>query len=338
MGRSSFGTGMWQDADDGSGAAVVAQFAYHYDDGSVVTEEHIAFRPDQLSNTVHALPQTKEFSLPVQLLGVESIGNNNQKITAVVQGVDLDNPTSGYERPVVAEGPHMILAPYATDDQGELHVFRTIQMRTGRAVLDTPRGFADADSLANGQQMYDVDGAEAKVTGNMQRIVGEETGDALEIKKIVFMGEPRVNGSFVTSKSAVFGVEVDYKKFIASQKVVKPEELARRQEQFDHEGLVGAVVDMTLPEYVAYKQASDVDKDMAADHGTDAVVINFLDEKRQTLEAFHNTEATVEVGLVTHEVALTLLEEHNPDAYQAYLSAQEEARQLVSFATDKREE
>jgi len=233
----------------------------------------------------------KSQGLDVEVLGVQSIGNPNQKVTAVVQGVDKSKPQSGFERPTVAEGPHMILAPFSIDKAGALHLFRTIQMRTGEAVIDTPRGFADAKSLEGGQQMYDVENAEEKVTANMQRIVGEESGDALQIKRIVYLGAPRVNGAFVTSKSAIFGVEVDYDAFIKAQKVVSPEELQRRKEQFEHEGIVGDVLDITLPEYANYKRDSQVSKDMAADFGTDTVVIDFLErgltdlaqkEKRQS--------------------------------------------------------
>nr|MBI5455485.1 hypothetical protein [Candidatus Levybacteria bacterium] len=215
--------------------------------------------------------------LDIEVLGVQSIGNANQKITAVVQGVDRSKPMSGFERPTVAEGPHMILAPFAIDNDGQLHVFRTIQMRTGEAVIDTPRGFADVKSLEGGQQMYDVENAGDKVTANMKRIVGEESGDALKIKRIVFLGAPRVNSSFVTSKSAIFGVEVDYDAFIKAQKVVSVEELERRKEQFEHEGLVGDVLDITLPQYADYKRDSELAKDMAADFGTDTVVIDFLE-------------------------------------------------------------
>lgn len=229
--------------------------------------------------------------LDVEVLGVQSIGNPNQQVTAVVQGVDRNKPQSGFERPTVAEGPHMILAPFAIDKTGQLHLFRTIQMRTGEAVIDTPRGFADSKSLESGQQMYDVENSGEKVTANMKRVVGEESGDALQIKRIVYLGAPRVNSSFVTSKSAIFGVEVDYDAFIKAQKVVGPEELQRRREQFEHEGLVGDVLDITLPQYANYKRDSQISKDMAADFGTDTVVIDFLErgltdlaqkEKRQS--------------------------------------------------------
>lgn len=217
--------------------------------------------------------------LNVEVLGVQSIGNPNQQVTAMVQGVDRAKPASGFERPTVAEGPHMILAPFAIDSQGQLHLFRTIQMRTGEAVIDTPRGFADAKSLESGQQMYDVEGAGDRVTANMKRIVGEESGEALKIKRVVYLGAPRVNSAFVTSKSAIFGVEVDYDAFVTAQKVVSQEELQRRKEQFEHEGIVGDVLDITLPQYVDYKRDSDLAKDMAADFGTDTVVIDFLERR-----------------------------------------------------------
>lgn len=151
-------------------------------------------------------------------------------------------------------------------------------MRTGEAVIDTPRGFADAKALESGQQMYDVENSGDRVQANMRRIVGEESGEALKIKRVVYLGAPRVNSSFVTSKSAIFGVEVDYDAFITAQKVVSAEELKRRQEQFEHEGLVGDVLDITLPQYVEYKRDSNLAKDMAADFGTDTVVIDFLEK------------------------------------------------------------
>lgn len=233
----------------------------------------------------------KSAGLDIEVLGVQSIGNANQKVTAVVQGVDRSKPQLGFERPTVAEGPHMILAPFAIDKIGQLHLFRTIQLRTGEAVIDTPRGFADSKSLESGEQMYDVENSGEKVTANMKRIVGEESGDALQIKRIIYLGAPRVNGAFVTSKSAIFGVEVDYDAFVKARKVVSPEELQRRKEQFEHEGLVGDVLDITLPQYTSYKRDSQLSKDMAADFGTDTVVIDFLErgltdlaqkEKRQS--------------------------------------------------------
>lgn len=220
----------------------------------------------------------REGGLNVEVLGVHEIANKkrNQVVTSVVQGVNRADPKSGFERPTVAEGAHMILAPYAVDKNGEIHLFRSIQMRTGQAMIDTARGFADAKALENGDQMYEVDKAGDKVKANMTRIVGEESGDALQIKKIKFLGAPRVNSAFVTSQSAIFAVEVDYDAFIKSKKVISNAELKRRREQFEHEGLVGDVLDFTLSEYLNYKKDSQISKDMAADFGTDTVVMDFL--------------------------------------------------------------
>lgn len=221
--------------------------------------------------------------LNTEILGVSSIGNPNQKVTAMVQGVNQDNPQSGYERPIVAEGPHMILAPYSTDSEGNLHFFRTIQYRTGEAVIDTPRGFADTQSLESGQQLYDVEGAGSRVEGNMKRIIGEEAGKKLlDIKRIVYLGAPRVNSSFVTSKSALFGVEVDYDSFTQSNKVVSEEEFQRRKEQLQHEGLMGVVIDMTADQYANYKRDSDIARDMAADAPSDIIAIDWLSNQLQT--------------------------------------------------------
>jgi hypothetical protein len=220
----------------------------------------------------------------VEVLGVQSIGNSNQRVEAVVQGVNRANPKSGFERPSLIEGPHMILAPYALDKDGQLHVFRTIQYRTGEAEIDTPRGFADSKALENGQKMYDIEGSSERVAANLQRIVGEESGNALQIRRIVYLGAPRVNGSFVPAdlkigegRSAIFAVEVDYDAFIKSQKVVTEAELQRRREQEEHEGLTGDILDITLPQYADYNRNSNLAKDMAADFGTDTVVIDFLE-------------------------------------------------------------
>ena len=222
----------------------------------------------------------------LEILGVESVGNANQKVSAVVQGVNRNNPQSGYERPAVAEGPHMILAPYALDRNGNMHVFRTIQYRTGEAVIDTPRGFADQKSLETGQQMYDVEGAGSRVEANLKRIVGEEAGKRLlDIKRIVYLGAPRVNTSFVTARSAFFGVEVDYDNFIQSNKVITEEEAQRRKEQLDHEGLMGVILDMNVDQYVNYKRDSSISRDMAADSGTDTVVIDFLANRLEDYKA-----------------------------------------------------
>src|SRR3990172_6119098 len=69
-----------------------------------------------------------------------------------------------------SEGIHLAFV-----SDGQLHLFRTIQMRTGEAVIDTPRGFAD--KAESGEQMYDLEKSGARIEGTMQRIVGEETGE-----------------------------------------------------------------------------------------------------------------------------------------------------------------
>lgn len=230
--------------------------------------------------------QLTEAGSPVQILGVESIGNNNQRVSARVQGLSEGNEASGFERPTVAEGPHMILAPYAIDGEGNMHLFRTIQYRTGAAVIDTPRGFADATALASGEQMYNVDQSGDRVEANMKRVLGEEGGEKLlDIKRVVYLGAPRVNSSFVTSKSALFGVEVDYDNFIRSNKVVTQTEMQRRQEAANHEGLTGAILDMTVDEYANYKRDSEIDRDMAADSPSDTVVIDWLSHRLDTAQA-----------------------------------------------------
>lgn len=245
-----------------------------------IVQDGIGIRVTSLSDLQ---TQLAEAGAPVQILGVESVGNANQRMSGVVQGVSADNPLSGYERPTIAEGPHMILAPYAVDDEGSLHLFRTIQYRTGAAVIDTPRGFADAEALTSGEQMYDIEGAGPRVEANMKRVLGEEGGEKLlDIKRIVFLGAPRVNSSFVTSSSALFGVEVDYDSFVQSNKVVTEQEMQRRRTAEDHEGLSGAVLDMTVGEYTNFKRDSGISRDMAADGPSDIIVIDWLDRKLQT--------------------------------------------------------
>lgn len=221
----------------------------------------------------------------VKLLGLHSIGNANQRVTNMVHGVNKKDPKSGFERPVTAEGPHMILAPYAFDEKGNLHVFRTIQKRTGAPRVDTTRGFADQETLKSGQQLYKVEGSEGKVDANLKRILKEEGGEKmLHIKKVVYLGAHVVNGSFVTSKSALFGVEVDYDKFRKLKNVITEEEAKRRKEQFAHEGLTDVVVDMTASEYAHYKEDTNLTRDLAADAPTDVVMIGFMARKIQDYE------------------------------------------------------
>lgn len=213
------------------------------------------------------------------LLGVQSISNKaNQTVNAVVQGInEAEATTSGFERPIVSEGPHMIVAPYAYDGEGKLHVFRTVQYRTGSAAIDTPRGFMDAETLASGKHIYKVEGSEGKVKENLGRIIKEEGGEKfLNIKKVDFLGAHVVNKSFVTSPSALFGVEVDYDTFSKLKNVISPEEAARRTEQKEHEGLTDIIIDMTPEQYVHYKTNSAISKDLAADSATDIIMMGHL--------------------------------------------------------------
>ncbi len=253
----------------------------------------------------------------VEILGVESIGNANQKVSAVVQGVDRNNPQSGYERPVVAEGAHMIMAPYAVEANGQMHVFRTIQYRTGEAVVDTPRGFADSQSLESGKQMYEVEGSGERVKANLTRVIGEEAGEKLlNIKRIVYLGAPRVNSSFVTSKSALFGVEVDYDTFVQSNKVLTDEEFVRRREQLEHEGLMGVVIDMNLDQYVNYKRDSGINRDIAADSATDIVVMDFLADKLGQVQAKLEKK---DEGRKSFVNLLKKMKEKDPEEYRKML-------------------
>ena len=201
-------------------------------------------------------------------------------ITAVVQGIDWENPKSGNERPVLGESSHMVLDVHAFDGNGNLHIFMTIQMRKGEAVVDTVRGFADQKALESGEQMYEIDGAGERIKTNITRVIGEEAGkQLLKIKRITYLGAPVPNTTFVDNdkKSAMFAVEVDYDHFIECNKVITEEEFQRRREQFEHEGLRGIIIDLTLEQYVNYMRDSALrTRDLTADAPSNIVVIDFL--------------------------------------------------------------
>lgn len=257
----------------------------------------------------------RSLGVDIDILGLHSIGNPNQRVNTVVQGVDPNNPKSGYERPTLEEGPHMILAPFALDSKGEIHLFRNVQLRKGEAVIDTQRGFADKSSLESGDQMYEIEGAGEQVKKNLTRIIGEEAGkQLLQIKRIVFLGSAVVNTTFVESKSALFGVEVDYNNFVQSNKVVDEEEFLRRREQFEHEGITGVVLDMPLDQYVNYKRNSDISsRDLSADAGTDIVVIDFLADRLNILK---DSEQHVREAKLRQKRWLYSLKQRNPAAYK----------------------
>lgn len=218
----------------------------------------------------------RELGAPIQVLGVERWGNVNQTVESAVQGIDPEQPGSGYERPNNYEGSHMVISLHAFDDDGNIHIFRTLQGRNGVVRVDTPRGFAEREDLEDGTQMYDIEGAGVAVINNLEKLVDEEAGNALKIKKVTYLGAPVVNASFVTSQSALFGVEVDYNSFLKSQQVITPEEVARRVREFKHEGLIGGILDMTLEQYISYKTNPDVPRDLAADGPVDIMVIDHL--------------------------------------------------------------
>jgi len=215
--------------------------------------------------------------MSMEIIGLSSFGNEYQMVTAMAHGVNWENLKTAHERPVTAEGSHMILAPYAIDKKGELHLFRTLQIRNNKAMIDTARGFADAEARADGTQMYQIEGSEERVAGNLKRIVKEEGGEKfLAIKKITYLGAPFVNSTFVTSQSAFFAVELDYDHFKQLNSVVDAEEATRRKEQFEHEGQLDVILDMTLEEYVAYKNDPEINRDLAADGPMDILVIGMM--------------------------------------------------------------
>lgn len=206
------------------------------------------------------------------ILGVNSWGNQYQMIEAVVQGYNPDNPDSGFERPILIEGSHMIIGLYAFDQKGHLHLFRTLQLRNNRLVVDTPRGFAEAKMLEDSKQIYNAD--PEQVTKNLMRIVKEEVG-SLQIKRIKFLGADICNTTCVTSLSALYAVEIDYESFLKFSGVISEDEARRRAEQLAHEGLIGKIFDLTVGDYLTYRSDPNIIKDMAADRISDYIIMMY---------------------------------------------------------------
>ncbi len=258
--------------------------------------------------------QLGELGVPLQLLGVQSIGNEKQMVEARVQGIDRTKDGSGFERPTVKEGPHMILAPYAVDNDGNLHIFRTIQYRTGHAAIDTPRGFIQTTKDETGETKVDIDTQQTAVETNMKRILKEETGERfLKMESIVYLGAPRVNGSFVESQSPMFAVKVDYDTFAQSNKVITPEEYERQKEQLVHEGLTNIVLDMTQEQYLNYRQDSQMNRDITADWGSDTVAMDFLAHR---LEVANQIATERQQIIKTFTQAFKEMKRLNPQVYR----------------------
>ena len=168
----------------------------------------------------------------------------------------------------------MIIGVYAFDDLGQIHIFRTLQLRTGKLIIDTPRGFCPQVMLENGEQIYNTN--PEKVIETLKKILKEETGDILEIKDVTYLGADIINTSCVTSKSALFAVKVDYNKFLQHSSVLTPDEFQRRQEQMQHEGLLGTIIDFLPEEYLAFSNNVNIIKDMAADTISNRIMMNYF--------------------------------------------------------------
>ena len=221
------------------------------------------------------------------ILGVSSWGNKFQMIEAVVQGYNPNDPNSGFERPILHEGPHMIIGLYAFDKErkgkedycydtrGDLHLFRTLQLRNNQLIVDTPRGFAEAKMLETGEQVYNAD--PEQVTKNLMRIVKEEAG-SLQIKHIKFLGADICNTTCITSLSALYAVEINYESFLKFSGVVSENEARRRTEQLTHEGLIGKIFDLTVGDYLTYRSDPNIIKDMAADRISDYIIMTHNDD------------------------------------------------------------
>ena len=128
--------------------------------------------------------------------------------------------------------------------------------------------------------MYEIDNSGERIKANITRVIGEEAGEQLlQIKAITFLGAPVPNTTFVANdkKSAMFAVEVDYDHFIACNKVMGEGEFERRREQFEHEGITGLVLDLTLEEYVNYVRNSSLrTRDLIADAPANTVIVDYL--------------------------------------------------------------
>lgn len=255
-----------------------------------------------------------ESGLGFRVEGVHQRGNRFQQVTGYVHGIN--DRSSGYERPMLKESPHMVIVPYAYDENGDLHIFRTLQYRTGEVVVDTPRGFA---KQKEGSERYEVEGAASQINKNLARILKEEGGDRfLSIKNIEFLGAPRANTTCIESRSAIFAVEIDYNQFIQANDVVSYDELTRQRDQFDHEGLLGKYLDFTLKDYLTYKQSPGISKDIVADCPSDTIVMRELFRRQQEAQ---EKVAILKQTLATHLEALEILKETSPEAYAAYQAA-----------------
>lgn len=216
-----------------------------------------------------------ESSNPIALL---TWGNKYQMIIGTVQGYNPNDPESGFERPVLEEGPHMVIGLYSLDSKGDLHLFRTIQIRNNRVLLDTPRGFATQKILENGEQIYNLEPDQIII--NLNEIMAKETGK-LVIESITFLGADISNSSCIISQSALFAVKINHDKFLDFSKLITSEESQRRSQQFKHEGLIGGIIDMSTKDYLAYKNNPKIIKDMTADKISDLILINFLSNPKE---------------------------------------------------------
>jgi hypothetical protein len=235
-----------------------------------------------------------------QIVGISRWANdgNNQVVEARVHGVSPvreeqigEGAVTGFERPTVIEGPHMDVALYGFDANNVLHVIRTVQLRQGKAVIDTVRGFATAEERENGIQMYDLDQAQDAIVANITKLLGEEAGQ-LQVEQMIYLGTTIPNTTFTDSQTAFFAVQVNYEAFIKAQKsVLSLQEAVRRQEAFEHEGIVSHFIDMTVDQYMELMRNSGIPMDATANYGTSFVVMDEMMQQREKL-AQENTRLT----------------------------------------------
>lgn len=218
-------------------------------------------------------------ALGINIVGLHEIGNQFQTVKSMVHGINPEQSNSGFERPVTYEAPGINLAVFATQGK-KLHIFRFVQLRQGKPVLDTPRDFTP--EIKDDKQIENIADPVQKA---LKRVLNEETGDSLmAIKRIIFLGQPIANSTLIGSPSPFFAVQVDYKNFLKHYKVVDQKELQRRKEQFKHEGITGVMIDMTLEEYINYKKDIGIKHDLAADGSSDIVVIQSMATMVEKLE------------------------------------------------------
>lgn len=198
-----------------------------------------------------------------QLEAVVSWGRDPyQKVLSWIHGL----PNSSHERPMIQEGPHLVLALYSYAKDG-LRLYRTLQRRPFDVKIDTVRGFTGTTEEMYGNTNPDV------ILQHIVKTIGDEAGQkCLDIRDIVFLGAHHVNSSFVQSRTALFGIEIDRDRFLESNRVFTSEEAKRMERQYQQQGLLSQIIELTIPQFLAYGCHPDVCRDFTADAPHQAIL------------------------------------------------------------------